>query len=325
VPLLVIPAGTRNHFGGFGIADLDVAEASRGCVRHVGVDLGNVNDRRFINNSSIGAYAALVREREVYERRFSKRVASLIATAKVLRRGRPVEVVLDGEPQAVWLVFVGNGRYGDDLSDLASRESLDGNVLDVRVIRAERRFTRLLLLLQAITGRLGGRALGHPRSSSNEPSKASRCSATRRAIQAPSVITTMNNTGRLRATKTLDDGWTGYRQPAGADLSRNGSACVGSTPLRSGTGGARHRAAGPTGAARCRSRTARAQSFGTAARDHLLLVDDRSNERGCSLPSSYAAKVPTGYVSKPSVHASPVTQPASRAARDQHAESPVRT
>jgi undecaprenyl-diphosphatase len=52
------------------------------------------------------------------------------------------------------MVFVGNGRYGEGLIDLADRESLDSNELDVRVAVAEKPLARLRLLLALLFGRL---------------------------------------------------------------------------------------------------------------------------------------------------------------------------
>jgi diacylglycerol kinase family enzyme len=63
-------------------------------------------------------------------------------------------VVVDGEPFVVWSVFVGNGRYGERLRDLATRDTLDANVLDVRIVRADERLARLRLFASVLFGRL---------------------------------------------------------------------------------------------------------------------------------------------------------------------------
>ena len=155
IPLLVIPTGTRNHFAhDLGIADLDAAQQAATTGTRRRVDLGRVNGRFFVNNSSVGAYTELVREREHHERRFSKRVAAMIAAYRFLRHGQPLEVTLDGAQRRVWLVFVGNGRYGDKLTHLIGRDSLSANVLDVRVLRAEGRFSRYRIFVDTVLGRL---------------------------------------------------------------------------------------------------------------------------------------------------------------------------
>ena len=50
-------------------------------------------------------------------------------------------------------MFVGNGCYGERIADLTSRECLDDGVLDVRIVRADRRFARLRLLTALLLGR----------------------------------------------------------------------------------------------------------------------------------------------------------------------------
>lgn len=155
VPMLVIPAGTRNHFAReLGIEDLEgAARAARaGYVRKVSV--GTVCGRSFVNNASIGLYPALVRRRERHEGKRSKTVAGLIAAFHIARHGQPVRVRLDGREMTAWLVFIGNGRYGEGFGDLIERESLDEGVLDVRVVRADRRLARLRVVAAAAAGRM---------------------------------------------------------------------------------------------------------------------------------------------------------------------------
>ena len=155
VPLLPIPAGTRNHFAkDVGVCELDDAvDASKGVV--VRVDVGDVNGNRFVNNSSIGIYPRIVVRREAHEKRLPKGIANVVAVwEQVCRRGQRFGVEVDGRQYRAWMVFVGNGRYGEGLIDLADRESLDGNELDVRVALADKPMARVRLLLALLFGRL---------------------------------------------------------------------------------------------------------------------------------------------------------------------------
>src|SRR6202035_57088 len=68
--------------------------------------------------------------------------------------GRKTTVTIGGERIRAWTVFVGNGRYGDRAGDLLTRETLTDNVLDVRVLRADRRAARLRVLGSLLLGRL---------------------------------------------------------------------------------------------------------------------------------------------------------------------------
>ena len=155
VPLLAVPAGTHNHFAkDFGITSLeDAGEAARaGATR--AIDIGRVNDRHFLNNSSIGVYPDLVEQRDEHEHHWPKWIANFIAAWQQLRRGHRLHVIVDGEPFVAWSVFVGNGRYGENLRDVATRAALDENVLDVSIVHADQPLARLRLLASLLFGRL---------------------------------------------------------------------------------------------------------------------------------------------------------------------------
>jgi diacylglycerol kinase family enzyme len=155
VPLLAVPVGTHNHFAkDFGITALeDAGEAARaGATR--AIDIGRVNDRHFLNNSSIGVYPRLVEQRDEHEHRWPKWIANLIAAWQQLRRGHRLRVIVDGEPFVAWSVFVGNGRYGENLLDVATRAALDENVLDVCIVHADQPLARLRLVASLLFGRL---------------------------------------------------------------------------------------------------------------------------------------------------------------------------
>ncbi len=155
IPLLPIPAGTRNHFArDVGVDDLDAAEKAAASGHVITVDAGRVNGRCFVNNSSIGVYPKTVIRREAYETRLPKGVASVVAAYQQLREGGRLDVEIEGERHRAWMVFVGNGTYGEGLLDLADRETLDGKTLDLRVVRADRPLSRLRIVGALLLGRL---------------------------------------------------------------------------------------------------------------------------------------------------------------------------
>ena len=153
VPLLPIPGGTRNHFAlAVGITDLETAAkaATAGTVRHF--DVGDVNGHCFLNNSSVGLYPKLVVKRESYERRMSKQRAQFAAAWEQIRRGRRFRLELMGRRHRAWLVFVGNGCYGEHVLDFTDRESVGGGVLDVRVVLADRPLARTRVVMALLRG-----------------------------------------------------------------------------------------------------------------------------------------------------------------------------
>lgn len=161
-PLGILPLGSLNHFAkDLGIPqDLDeaVAAIARGWVTQV--DVGEVNGRVFLNNSSIGLYPAAVAHREElrHRRHEGKWLAMLNACVDVLRRFPLLDLTLQVEDRAVPLttpfVFVGNNRYGMSLFSPAKRTSLQRGELSLYVARNGGRAALLRLALRALLGRL---------------------------------------------------------------------------------------------------------------------------------------------------------------------------
>lgn len=159
IPLVPVPTGTRNHFSReLGIETVaDAAAAVDGVRRRV--DLAEVNGEHFVNNASIGFYAALVSERDSHERHLPKPLANVTAAWAQARKGHRFGAVVGGTTYRAWLVFVGNGCYGDGLTDLTSRAALDEAILDVRVLRADRVLARTRTVLALLAGRLAASPL----------------------------------------------------------------------------------------------------------------------------------------------------------------------
>jgi len=161
-PLGILPLGSLNHFArDLGIPhdlDLAVATIASGQVRQV--DVGEVNGRIFLNNSSIGLYPTAVAEREELRRhrhRKGKWLAMLNACLDVLRRFPLLDVTLQVEDRAVALttpfIFVGNNRYEMSLLSLGRRTSLQRGELSLYVARDG---GRKALFQLALRGLLGG-------------------------------------------------------------------------------------------------------------------------------------------------------------------------
>ena len=160
LPLVVIPAGTLNHFA----RDIGVSEVSDAvdAVRDgnaVAVDLGGVRIDRapphwFVNTASLGGYPDLVKLREGREVRWGKWPAAALALIQVLRESDPLVAHIDGVHRKVWLVFVGNGLYRPRGFAAAARHRLDSGLLDVRYVRADVQLSRTRFVLGALTGAL---------------------------------------------------------------------------------------------------------------------------------------------------------------------------
>jgi diacylglycerol kinase family enzyme len=135
LPLLVISAGTRNHFAlDLGLDREDPSrclDALRDGVE-LRVDLGFIADRPFVNNASFGAYAAVVQSpayRDDKTRTTLDQLPGLLAGQQGPRLvARAENVTIEG-PQAV---LVSNNQYGmGDIAGLGRRARLDRGTLGV--------------------------------------------------------------------------------------------------------------------------------------------------------------------------------------------------
>jgi diacylglycerol kinase family enzyme len=156
----VIPGCTLNHFA----KDLGIPQDFEGAVAVLRagvtrrVDVAELNGRPFLNNSRVGLYPQIVREREKIPRHgFRKWTAFAAAVARVLMRWPMVRVRLEVEGRA-WnrrtpFVFVGNNRYVLEGLRMGSRERLDGGELCLCVARGMSRFN---LARMAVRGLMGG-------------------------------------------------------------------------------------------------------------------------------------------------------------------------
>jgi diacylglycerol kinase family enzyme len=141
--LAILPGGTLNHFArDLGIPTdpreaLAVAMGEATCA----ADVGFVNDRLFLNTSSVGAYVLFVRARERLEKRFGYRIASVLALAKMVGATRPFRVELQTEDglriYRSSLVFVGVGERELRVPELGSRVPHGRRGLHVLITRGQ--------------------------------------------------------------------------------------------------------------------------------------------------------------------------------------------
>ena len=161
-PMGVLPLGTLNHFArDLGIPTLleeAVRNVAEGIVREV--DVGEANDRVFVNNSSLGLYPAAVALRDAWMTRqgMQKWAAMGRAALDTLRRFPVVRLTLrlpEGSLNVTTpMVFIGNNRYETKLFSLGKRPALDEGDLWVYLARDAGRFRFLRLALRALIGRL---------------------------------------------------------------------------------------------------------------------------------------------------------------------------
>ena len=157
----ILPLGTLNHFA----KDLGIPPGVPEAVRVIAVghtarvDVGEVNGRVFINNSSLGLYPSVVYQRE--KRRAQGRgkwIAFALAVARVWRLYRRVRVIVHTETVSrivrTPFVFVGNNEYQLEGVRLGARARVDAGQLHVAMAPGMTRGEIVRVLGSALLGRL---------------------------------------------------------------------------------------------------------------------------------------------------------------------------
>ena len=162
----VLALGTLNHFA----RDLDLPLELDAAVQEIAagqtiaVDAAEVRCGKgrvsvFVNNSSLGAYPAMVMDRERMKRAGRNKWSSLmLASFKAFVRFRCLTVTfaVEGQEQRCTtpFLFVGNNEYCVDGARLGRREHLDRGTLSLYLAPGASRGTMLRFVAAAALGRL---------------------------------------------------------------------------------------------------------------------------------------------------------------------------
>lgn len=158
----IIPVGTLNHFArDLGIpTDIEEAAALIAKRPERRVDLAQMNDRVFINNSAIGLYPLMVVDRDAQRRRLgrSKRLAMMVASIRTLARFNHQRLTLTVNEEEKGridtpLLFVGNNDYRVDIGAPGQRESIEDGTLSVFVMRKKTRRGLIAASIRALFNR----------------------------------------------------------------------------------------------------------------------------------------------------------------------------
>lgn len=156
----VIPMGTLNHFA----KDLGIpagVEDAVDCIvagHAMMVDVGEVNGRIFINNSSIGLYPAMVERRETLRNSgIGKWPALVWATITMFMQLRRVHLQLQPAQgpaleRLTPLLFIGNNTYDTAWPELGTRRRIDQGSLWVMLSTASTRMALLSSAISIVTG-----------------------------------------------------------------------------------------------------------------------------------------------------------------------------
>jgi diacylglycerol kinase family enzyme len=158
----VLPVGTLNHFAkDLGIPlDLETAVRTITEGETAAVDVGEVNGRIFINNSSLGLYPQIVSHREAQQQQLArgKWPAFFWATIQALRRFPFLDLRIVFEGRQIFrrtaFLFVGNNEYEIAGFNLGSRACVNAGKLGLYLTHRTGRFGLFRLAFHALFGRV---------------------------------------------------------------------------------------------------------------------------------------------------------------------------
>ena len=164
LPMVVVPAGTRNHLAlDLGLDRDDVVGALDGYGEAVErtMDLADVNGHVFVNNVSLGLYAAIVRS-EAY--RDTKVDTTLATLPQVLGpQSTPFDLRFTGpdgvEHRGAHIIQISNNPYGRTFGGRGSRPRMDTHQLGVVTLVLAKRGDAAAFLAALASGhpdRFGG-------------------------------------------------------------------------------------------------------------------------------------------------------------------------
>jgi diacylglycerol kinase family enzyme len=161
VKLGVIPRGTLNHFAQALEIPNDLEKAVEIIIAgHVkSIDVGQINDSIFLNNSSVGLYPAIVRMREALQNSgLSKWPAAFWAAFRIFWRFQRLSLELvssiaDASQHDTSMLFVGNNLYEMSFPTLGSRPTLESGKLWIMMPKSATRLGLIGTFLKMILGR----------------------------------------------------------------------------------------------------------------------------------------------------------------------------
>lgn len=153
--LVPLPGGTFNNFTkDLGVPqDLKEALARITSIKATKIDVAKVNDKVFINNSSLGLYPLSLRKREQSEKRIGKWQATIRASFKVLINFKIYDVTVNGESFHTPFIFVGNNRYSLASGGIPERTKIDKGELTVLIAKTSKRWELIKMFLFALLGK----------------------------------------------------------------------------------------------------------------------------------------------------------------------------
>lgn len=154
--LAPLPGGTLNHF----TKDLGIAQDINEAIAHLKkakqqkIDIAQVNNIPFINNSSIGLYPSSLQVRESTENKVGKWPAAIFGILRAIAKYKTYTITLNKQTFTTPFIFVGNNPYKISDFGISNRTSLKNHTLSVYIAKTHTRQGLVIIFLNALVGRL---------------------------------------------------------------------------------------------------------------------------------------------------------------------------
>jgi diacylglycerol kinase family enzyme len=155
----VLPLGTLNHFAKDLRIPLEIEPAVETIAagQAVVIDVGEVNGRFFLNNSSLGIYPRIVEQRDAQRKHGKGKWSAFLSAALAAVERYPIlSVRLSGEGRQLNrktpVVFVGNNEYEVQGLNLGARRCLNAGQLCLYVLHDSGRWGLVKLAVKAFLG-----------------------------------------------------------------------------------------------------------------------------------------------------------------------------
>lgn len=159
VVLGILPSGTGNDFARMLMLPkeyneiLEIIKASRKRK----IDIGLINNRYFLNCSSVGIDAEIVKETEYIKKYISGTLAYIVGVLKTLikYKYKNIRIEIDGRlmHREIELVAVGNGKYYGGGMKINPMADLDDGLLDVCIVNKISKIKFAALFLTVFKGK----------------------------------------------------------------------------------------------------------------------------------------------------------------------------
>lgn len=157
LPIGILPVGTANDFSKFLGIPFDIEEACKKIINSTvtTVDLGNINDKYFVNVASTGLFTDVSQKTDVNLKNTIGKLAYYLKGLEELPNFRPLKVKIKSTEMDfegnMYLMLIFNGKTAGNFN-LATKADASDGMLDVIVFKAVQVYELIPLFIKVLKG-----------------------------------------------------------------------------------------------------------------------------------------------------------------------------